>query len=52
MEGFLQKIMFEIPGRRDVKKVIISKSVVSEGKAPRLVLRKKKEDSQLPEKTV
>ena len=48
MESFLQKIMFEIPERGDVKKVIISKGVVSEGKAPKLVLRKKKEEA-LPE---
>ncbi len=42
MEGFLQKIMFEIPDRRDVKKVIITKEVVSSGADPKLVLRKQK----------
>ena len=42
MEGFLQKIMFEIPDRRDVKKVVITKEVVSDGAEPKLVLRKQK----------
>ena len=47
MEGFLQPIMYSLPDRRDVKKVVINKGVVSEGKNPRLVLRKedKKEAS-------
>ena len=38
MEGFLQKIMYEIPDRRDVEKVIITKTAVTGGK-PKLVLR-------------
>ncbi len=42
MESFLQKIMFEIPDRKDVKKVVITKKVVSDGDAPKLVLRKQK----------
>ena len=42
MEGFLQKIMFEIPDRRDVKKVVITKEVVASGADPKLVLRKQK----------
>ena len=42
MESFLQKIMFEIPDRRDVKKVVITKEVVSDGADPKLVLRKQK----------
>ena len=45
MEGFLQKIMFEIPNRRDVEKVIITRDVVSEGKDPLLVSRKKKDET-------
>ena len=40
MEGFLQKLMYEMPDRRDVKKVVITKDVVSGEKAPKLVLRK------------
>ncbi|MBR2615253.1 MAG: ATP-dependent Clp protease ATP-binding subunit ClpX [Clostridia bacterium] len=40
LEGFLQPIMYELPDRRDVKRVVITKSVVSEGKAPRLILKK------------
>jgi ATP-dependent Clp protease ATP-binding subunit ClpX len=44
MEGFLQDIMYEIPDRRDVKKVIIDgKTVLGEGK-PELILRKASED--------
>ncbi len=39
LEGFLQKIMYEIPDRRDVEKVIITKDAVS-GEKPKLVLRK------------
>ena len=42
MEGFLQKIMFEIPDRRDVKKVVITKEVVASEADPKLVLRKQK----------
>ncbi|MBQ3075165.1 MAG: ATP-dependent Clp protease ATP-binding subunit ClpX [Clostridia bacterium] len=48
MEGFLQKIMFEMPDRRDVKKVVITKDVVSASADPKLVLRKQK---KLPEKS-
>ena len=32
--------MYEMPDRRDVKKVVITKDVVSGEKAPKLVLRK------------
>ena len=42
MESFLQKIMFEIPDRRDVEKLLITKEVVTEGKDPTLTLRKQK----------
>lgn len=42
MESFLQKIMFEIPDRRDVKKVVITKEVVTSGAEPKLILRKQK----------
>jgi ATP-dependent Clp protease ATP-binding subunit ClpX len=48
MESFLQKIMFEIPDRRDVKKVVITKDVVANGADPKLVLRRQK---KLPEQT-
>ncbi len=40
MESFLQKIMFEIPDRRDVEKVVITKEVVVNGENPKLILRK------------
>ncbi len=39
MESFLQPIMFEIPDRRDVRKVVITKSVVEKGGKPKLILR-------------
>ena len=40
MEGFLQKLMYEMPDRRDVKKVVITKDAVTGEKEPKLVLRK------------
>ena len=40
MEGFLQKLMYEMPDRRDVKKVVITKETVIGEKEPKLVLRK------------
>ena len=45
MESFLQKIMFEIPDRRDVKKVVITKEVVTSGAEPKLILRKQKKQT-------
>lgn len=45
MESFLQDIMFRIPDRRDVEKVVITKGVVSQGKEAKLVLRKGEEKS-------
>ncbi len=50
MEGFLQKIMFEIPDRRDVEKLLITKEVVTEGKDPLLTLRKKNPEIKDEEK--
>jgi len=44
MEGFLQKIMYELPDRRDVEKVLIGRETVTDGAAPKLVLRKKMEE--------
>ncbi len=46
MEGFLQSIMYEIPDRRDVEKVIITRSVVKSGAKPKLVLRKNTKDEK------
>ena len=45
LEGFLQKVMYETPDRRDVKKVIITKSVVLGEGTPKLVLRRKKTEA-------
>ena len=41
LEGFLQGIMFDLPDRRDIQKVIITKGVVVSGDAPKLVLKEK-----------
>ena len=38
LEGFLQKIMYEIPDRTDVEKVVITKDTVATG-SPELVLK-------------
>ncbi len=46
MEGFLQKIMYEMPDRRDVEKVIITKDVVTKNASPKLVLRKQKSEKK------
>ena len=40
MEGFLQKIMYELPDRHDVEAVIITRDTVL-GKEPKIKLRKK-----------
>jgi len=45
MEGFLQKIMYEMPDRRDVKKVIITKKAVLGEESPKLVVRKQKTEA-------
>ncbi len=52
MEGFLQKIMYEVPDRRDVERVVISKDVVTSGAAPKLVLRKSQSDTAARKKAV
>ncbi len=40
MEGFMQKMMYELPDRRDVKKAVITAAVVRGEASPKLVLRK------------
>ncbi len=45
MESFLQEIMFRLPERRDVEKVIITKNTVLKQGEPKLVLRKQKKDA-------
>jgi ATP-dependent Clp protease ATP-binding subunit ClpX len=47
MESFLQKIMFEIPDRRDVEKLIITKEVVMGIGEPKLITRTQKAPSEL-----
>ena len=39
IEGFMTKIMFEIPSRDDVEEVIITKECVTDKAAPRLILK-------------
>ena len=48
IEGFMTKIMYEIPSRDDVEEVIITKECVTEKAAPQLVLKAK----ALPESSV
>ena len=45
IESFMQKIMFEVPDRRDIAKVTITKEVVSEGKEPKYQVRKQNSPS-------
>ena len=45
IESFMQKIMFEVPDRRDIAKVTITKEVVSEGKEPKYQVRKQNSSS-------
>jgi ATP-dependent Clp protease ATP-binding subunit ClpX len=45
MEGFLQEIMFRLPERRDVEKVVITKETVLKQGEPKLVLRKQKKEA-------
>ena len=45
MEGFLQKIMYELPDRRDVEKVVIGKDTVTNSAPPTLCRRKKQEEN-------
>ena len=40
IESFMQKIMFEVPDRRDIEKVTITKDVVTQGKEPKIKVRK------------
>ncbi len=47
IEGFMTKVMYEIPSRDDVEEVIITKECVTNKAEPQLVLRV----SQLPETT-
>ena len=39
IEGFMTSIMYEIPSRDDVEEVIITKECVTDGAAPKLVLK-------------
>ena len=50
MEGFLQKIMYEAPDRRNIEKIVITKDVVEGLGEPKLLLRKqqkKKEEEKI-----
>ena len=38
MEGLMQDVMYEVPSRKDVKKCIITRATVEEGRQPVLVL--------------
>ena len=49
LEGFLQRIMYEMPDRRDVAKVTITKEVVENGAPPKLTLRKPKKENPTAE---
>ena len=44
IEGFMTKIMFEIPSRDDVEEVIITKECVTDKAAPRLILKARSEE--------
>jgi ATP-dependent Clp protease ATP-binding subunit ClpX len=44
-EELMLEIMFEIPGRDDVKSVVINRTVVEEGKAPALKRVRRKQDA-------
>ena len=46
MEGFMQKMMYELPDRRDVKKAVISAAVVRGEASPKLVLRKNEDSAE------
>lgn len=39
LEESLGSIMFEVPGRHDVKEVIVTEDVITDGKEPQLILR-------------
>lgn len=55
IEGVLTDLMYEIPDREDIEKVVIDDSVVAKGKEPKLVLKKassKKKDAKDKKKTV
>ncbi len=47
MEGLMQDVMYEVPSRKDVKKCIITRATVEDGRQPVLVL-KEPETAQLP----
>jgi ATP-dependent Clp protease ATP-binding subunit ClpX len=44
-EELMLEIMFEIPGRDDVKSVVINRTVVEDGKAPVIRKVKRKQDA-------
>lgn len=44
IENVMKDIMYEIPSRDDIEKVVITKASVTSGKAPNLVLKKDKKD--------
>ena len=46
MEGFMQKMMYELPDRRDVKKAVITAAVVRGEASPKLVLRKSEDSAE------
>ncbi len=46
IEGFMQKIMYEMPDRRDVEKVTITRAVVEEGADPLVTRRKRKKEPE------
>ena len=50
IETFMQKIMFEVPDRRDIEKVTITKEVVSGGKDPKIQVRKQKKTTETEKK--
>jgi len=51
IEGCLSELMYDIPDRTDVEKVIIDDTVVTDGKKPKLVLSEgtKKKDGKSKE---
>ncbi len=50
IEETMLEIMFEIPSRDDIKRVIITKAAVEQGKSPTLVLKENKVEDELEEK--
>ncbi len=47
MEGLMQDVMYEVPSRRDVKKCIITRATVEDGRQPVLVLKEPASRQQL-----